>query len=395
MADDILTRKIEYPNTRPEDTQAEPLRALEEGPGVRPRYFVDISTHENVTIKYESAGLGSRFTAAVVDTVIRAVFWITVAVAVYFIFFHGRVSIDLDFDIFEGIEYFASTALVVYFGILLSRLVYFEIFESVWSGYTPGKKLLGIRAVSVTGEAASFSQITVRTVMRFLHMIPGGEFADGVAALLSAKKQRLGDMAAGTMVIKVGRVKKASEVLARKIAADAKLAGNGDAGDDDAGGDLDGFGRVSDRKISDFLAEMHAMTEKARASDNVTPEGSVGAENGGNLIENGGKHDNSVEDPFAGAEDVEREQAEKRRNSYVPEGGYLTYYETRVLLTYLENRARLPSPVTYDRKFAEFIFEKSGQQRPKKLNRNKTFSFIREVARYHAWLHGILGGVRV
>lgn len=362
---------------------------------MRPRYFVDISTHENVTIKYESAGLGSRFTAAVVDTVIRAVFWITVAVAVYFIFFHGRVSIDLDFDIFEGIEYFASTALVVYFGILLSRLVYFEIFESVWSGYTPGKKLLGIRAVSVTGEAASFSQITVRTVMRFLHMIPGGEFADGVAALLSAKKQRLGDMAAGTMVIKVGRVKKASEVLARKIAADAKLAGNGDAGDDDAGGDLDGFGRVSDRKISDFLAEMHAMTEKARASDNVTPEGSVGAENGGNLIENGGKHDNSVEDPFAGAEDVEREQAEKRRNSYVPEGGYLTYYETRVLLTYLENRARLPSPVTYDRKFAEFIFEKSGQQRPKKLNRNKTFSFIREVARYHAWLHGILGGVRV
>lgn len=409
MADDILTRKIEYPNTRPEDTQAEPLRALEEGPGVRPRYFVDISTHENVTIKYESAGLGSRFTAAVVDTLIRAVFWIMVAVAVYFIFFHGRVSIDLDFDIFEGIEYLASTALVVYFGILLSRLIYFEIFESVWSGYTPGKKLLGIRAVSVTGEAASFSQITVRTVMRFLHMIPGGEFADGVAALLSAKKQRLGDMAAGTMVIKVGRVKNASEVLARKIAADAKLAGNGDAGDDDAGGDLDGFGRVSDRKISDFLAEMHAMTEKARASDNVTPEGSVGAENGGDLIENagkymenagkyaenGGKHDNSVEDPFAGAEDVEREQAEKRRNSYVPEGGYLTYYETRVLLTYLENRARLPSPVTYDRKFAEFIFEKSGQQRPKKLNRNKTFSFIREVARYHAWLHGILGGVRV
>ena len=166
---------------------------------------------------------------------------------------------------------------------------------------------------------------------------------------------------------------------------------------------------MSDRKISDFLAEMHAMTEKARASDNVTPEGSVGAENGGDLIENGGKymenagkyaenggkHDNSVEDPFAGAEDVEREQAEKRRNSYVPEGGYLTYYETRVLLTYLENRARLASPVTYDRKFAEFIFEKSGQQRPKKLNRNKTFSFIRDVARYHAWLHGILGGVRV
>ena len=115
----------------------------------------------------------------------------------------------------------------------------------------------------------------------------------------------------------------------------------------------------------------------------------------GKYAENGGKHDNSVEDPFAGAEDVEREQAEKRRNSYVPEGGYLTYYETRVLLTYLENRARLASPVTYDRKFAEFIFEKSGQQRPKKLNRNKTFSFIRDVARYHAWLHGILGGVRV
>ena len=64
MADDILTKKIEYTKPGNEDPAAEPVRALEEGPGVRPRYFVDISTHENVTIRYESAGLGSRYAAS-------------------------------------------------------------------------------------------------------------------------------------------------------------------------------------------------------------------------------------------------------------------------------------------------------------------------------------------
>ncbi|MBO4363176.1 MAG: RDD family protein [Clostridia bacterium] len=401
MADDILTKKIEYTKPGNEDPAAEPVRALEEGPGVRPRYFVDISTHENVTIRYESAGLGSRYAASLIDLAIRVLFWLTVFFIIYEIFFAGQNIIEFAEDIWEGAENAVYAIMAAYFGITLSRLVYFEIIETVWSGYTPGKRIFRIRAVSVTGEAASFSQITVRTVMRFLHLIPGGEFADGVAALFSAKRQRLGDMAAGTMVIKVGRVKNAGEILAKKVAEES--VNNAEAGEEPEKDAEDGFGRAGEKQISDFLAEMHALTEKTREEEALkNAEQEEEGDRPANVIKfpewrivNANKEADDLDQALENARIAEETAARNRRNSYIPEGGYLTVYETEVLVNYLQTRKLLANRTTYDRKFAEYIFEKSGQPRPKKLDRNRVYSFISEVARYHAWLYGFPGGVRV
>lgn len=98
-------------------------------------------------------------------------------------------------------------------GFALSVISYFVIsigygifFEWAWRGQTIGKKLLRLRVVDVEGMRLQFNQIVVRNLLRFVDSLPAFYFVGGLTCWLNPQCQRLGDIAANTVVIRNPRV---------------------------------------------------------------------------------------------------------------------------------------------------------------------------------------------
>ncbi len=89
---------------------------------------------------------------------------------------------------------------VLYFAL---SLLYGILTEWLWRGQTIGKRLLGLRVVEASGLRLRPSQIVIRNLLRFIDMLPGLYLAGGACCVLSARRQRLGDIAAGTIVIRI------------------------------------------------------------------------------------------------------------------------------------------------------------------------------------------------
>src|SRR5206468_11279553 len=88
---------------------------------------------------------------------------------------------------------------LVYFG-------YDVAFETLASGRTPGKRAAGLRVVRLGGEPVGFVASAVRNLGRLVDMQPGLLYAVGAATILfSRHNQRLGDLAAGTLVVRERR----------------------------------------------------------------------------------------------------------------------------------------------------------------------------------------------
>jgi uncharacterized RDD family membrane protein YckC len=99
------------------------------------------------------------------------------------------------------------------FALALYLISYFVIsigygifFEWTWRGQTVGKRLLRLRVVDVEGMRLQFNQIVVRNLLRFVDALPAFYFVGGLACWLNPRCQRLGDIAANTVVIRNPRV---------------------------------------------------------------------------------------------------------------------------------------------------------------------------------------------
>ena len=88
--------------------------------------------------------------------------------------------------------------LIVFFG-------YFIIFEAAWNGQTPGKKLLGMRVVRDGGYPIDFGASLIRNLIRVGEQILGYYLLAAISMLLSPENKRLGDIAAGTIVVRDAR----------------------------------------------------------------------------------------------------------------------------------------------------------------------------------------------
>jgi len=98
-------------------------------------------------------------------------------------------------------------AIAFYFiGLFVIEIGYGIFFEWTWRGQTIGKRLFRLRVVDVEGMRLQFNQIVVRNLLRFVDKLPLCYFVGGVACWLSPKCQRLGDLAANTIVIRSPRV---------------------------------------------------------------------------------------------------------------------------------------------------------------------------------------------
>jgi uncharacterized RDD family membrane protein YckC len=78
---------------------------------------------------------------------------------------------------------------------------YYAIFEALQQGRTPGKQLVGLRVISADGRPITAQQALVRNLIRIVDSMPALYAIGIIAALVSPRSQRLGDMAAGTVVV--------------------------------------------------------------------------------------------------------------------------------------------------------------------------------------------------
>ncbi|OHE81350.1 MAG: transporter [Verrucomicrobia bacterium RIFCSPLOWO2_12_FULL_64_8] len=79
---------------------------------------------------------------------------------------------------------------------------YAMILEWRWSGQTLGKRLVRLRVVDERGLRLTFAQVVLRNLLRFVDALPAAYLVGGLAALFSRRGQRLGDLAAGTIVVR-------------------------------------------------------------------------------------------------------------------------------------------------------------------------------------------------
>jgi len=140
------------------------------------------------------AGIGSRFIALLVDTLI----WIAgflVLLALLAIFLPGiaefsNISAEWAFAIFLIIIF------LLFWG-------YFTLFEAFWNGRTPGKRAARIRVIQRSGRAIGLIESMTRNLVRYVDMQPFPFYAVGVIAIFATRQhQRLGDLAAGTLVVR-------------------------------------------------------------------------------------------------------------------------------------------------------------------------------------------------
>ena len=185
---------------------------------------LDVATGESVAFSYELAGLGSRFLALAIDLAIQiGIAFAAVAILAWIGSGVPRASaVKTESDpaltrfvvaVLIGIAVFA--AFLLFFG-------YFIIFEWRWGGRTPGKRMLGIRVVRDGGFPLDFTASVVRNVVRLAELGLGFYAVSAIATVLSPANRRLGDMAAGTIVVRDNRFERltASGLRERLDAAD-------------------------------------------------------------------------------------------------------------------------------------------------------------------------------
>jgi uncharacterized membrane protein SpoIIM required for sporulation/uncharacterized RDD family membrane protein YckC len=156
---------------------------------------LDVETPELVVLSYTIAGVGSRAYAAIVD---YAICFVIVVVA------------DLGITVFlaktGGLVRSASGAFAISMIIVIQFAVlwgYYVLFEALADGRTPGKRLQRLRVVRDGGYSVTFAASAVRNLLRIVDMQPLFMYGVGiVSALLSESGKRLGDVAAGTIVVK-------------------------------------------------------------------------------------------------------------------------------------------------------------------------------------------------
>jgi uncharacterized membrane protein SpoIIM required for sporulation/uncharacterized RDD family membrane protein YckC len=157
--------------------------------------IVEVETPELVVLSYTIAGVGSRAYAAIID---------------YTICFIAVLAADIGITVFfaktGGLVRNASASLAISMIVLIQFAVlwgYYVLFEALADGRTPGKRLQRLRVVRDGGYSVTFGASAVRNLMRIVDMQPIVLYGVGMLSVLISKSgKRLGDMAAGTIVVK-------------------------------------------------------------------------------------------------------------------------------------------------------------------------------------------------
>ena len=157
---------------------------------------VDVETPELVVLTYSLAGVGTRVLAGITDLLICMALLAAVAFAV--VTLGGRLSLGGDRSASWGAAVLILAQFVVLWG-------YYVLFEGLMDGQTPGKRMHRLRVVREGGYSVTFGVSAARNLVRMLDMQPGVFYLVGLTSLFFTKRgRRLGDLVAGTIVVREG-----------------------------------------------------------------------------------------------------------------------------------------------------------------------------------------------
>ena len=158
------------------------------------RYTID--TPENIEFAYDIAGIGSRFLAAIVDTLLIGVAEIVIILLVAL----TMSALDLSST--------GSGDVLIAAGSLLAFVIlwgYYIAFEMLWNGQSPGKRMIGLRVVREGGRPITFVGSAIRNLIRIADFLPAMYGLGVVVMFIDRRARRLGDLAGGTLVVKERR----------------------------------------------------------------------------------------------------------------------------------------------------------------------------------------------
>ena len=153
---------------------------------------LNIDTPEQVALEFSLATVGSRFLAVAVDTLIQVAAGLALFVAV-------GLAAWLSGGAFAAARPWVVSLLVL--GGFVLYYAYFAVFETVWNGQTPGKRLVGLRVIHASGRPMTAWEAILRNVVRVADQMPAIYAIGIVSVFLTERSQRLGDLAAGTVVV--------------------------------------------------------------------------------------------------------------------------------------------------------------------------------------------------
>ena len=147
-----------------------------------------VETPESLELHLRLAGPGPRMAAVIIDAIIQGLSFLVTAL----ILFGG----------FSGSESFGNITLAFSFIVFfLIQWGYYSLFEIVSRGRSPGKRVVGVRVIRADGEPLDPATIVIRNFLRVVDSFPFFYLLGGLIATIDRRQRRIGDMAAGTLVV--------------------------------------------------------------------------------------------------------------------------------------------------------------------------------------------------
>jgi uncharacterized RDD family membrane protein YckC len=156
----------------------------------------ELLSPEKVYFSFDLAGIGSRFVALIIDNIIQyLLLFFLLAIGFFIATLSGEDFLTLIIDSSYLLVIVILSVFAIFYG-------YFIFFEIIWSGQTPGKRFAKIRVVKDNGGTVNVSSVLIRNTIRVIDALPTSHAIGLITILVNKKNQRLGDMAAGTIVIR-------------------------------------------------------------------------------------------------------------------------------------------------------------------------------------------------
>src|SRR3989441_2718294 len=153
---------------------------------------LEVETPDHVVLRYDLAGAGNRGFAAVIDFTVAS---LIVFAALMLLSFVSSETGD-EIYILGGVEVIVTLSLI---------WAYFILLEWLWNGQTIGKRAFKLRVINEDGSPAQFTAVLIRNLLRLVDFLPAFYGVGVLSIVLTPKSQRLGDLAAGTYVVRAPR----------------------------------------------------------------------------------------------------------------------------------------------------------------------------------------------
>lgn len=162
---------------------------------------LNIATPEHVELAFPVAGMGSRAVALILDTLIIWAGYIVLFIVAALLISSYEASghhpaADKAMD--NGEAWAIAILLIIFFGL---QVGYFALLEGLWHGQTVGKRVMKLRVIKESGRQITFFEALARNLIRIIDSLPQFYLVGLISMACNKQNKRLGDFAAGTVVI--------------------------------------------------------------------------------------------------------------------------------------------------------------------------------------------------